>query len=162
MCIQRGIEYFPSIEPSHDVVTDGLNWPFEQPFGNKLMVACDVCYYPITFEEHIVDEIKNERNIPFGIVIPIGKFFNRVVVIDENNSVPWRTFVYCPNCALLLSFLTPYRSMLSEQNFRKISEYKSIGEQVVILWTSTLYRGPELEAYSQFTRMANGQREIVV
>lgn len=155
MCLKRDIEYYSSTESPDIFQNINLDWPLEQVTDTRLIVACNICFYPITFEEHIVDEIKNENNITFGVVIPIKKLFRWVGVFCENPLEQWRTEVFCPNCGLILSFINPYRHNLTGENFSKIYRYINFGEQIVILWFYPLFRGSDAEAYSRFTQINN-------
>lgn len=152
MQLKREIEYHSSTE-TIDFSIDSLEWPLDKESDSKLIIACDICYYPITFEEHILDEIRNENGISFGIVIPITKLFRKVGILFEDPLNQWRTEVFCPNCGLILSFLSPHRNNLSVASFTKIIQYINFDEQIVILWTYPLYRGSEVEAYNRFRQV---------
>lgn len=156
MCLSRDIEYYSSSESITENIE--LNWPLGQENNDKLIVACNICFYPITFEEFVVDEIKNENNISFGLIIPLSRLFSRITVYNENPLEQWCTEIYCPNCGIILSFLSLHRYGLSETDFRKIYNYISFGEQIVILWTYPLYRGSAIEAYSRY-RIMNEMNE---
>lgn len=153
MQLKRDIEYYSSTETIDNFENFDLDWPLEKDSNRKLIVACNICFYPITFEEHVIDEIRNENNISFGVVIPIKKLFKRIGIFHDNPLEQWHTEVYCSNCGIVLSFLNAHRNGLSEANFEKITNYTSFGEQIVILWTYPLYRGSEMEAYSRFKQM---------
>lgn len=153
MQLKREIEYQSSTETTNCSVLFYLDWPLDKNSNQKLIVACDTCYYPITFEEHVLDEIRDENNISFGIVIPFRSLFKRVGILLEDPLDQWRTEVFCPNCGVILSFLSPHRSNLSVANFTKIVQYMSFDEQIVILWTYPLFRGSEVEAYNRFTQL---------
>lgn len=150
MCLKNNVEYYSSNESINNLQNLELNWPIKGENQHKTVVACNICYYPITFEEHIVDEIRNENNISFGIVIPILKLFKKVKIRGDNPLEQWRTEIYCPNCGTFLSFLGIYRNYLTESNFIKIKHYTSVGEQIIILWTYPLYRGATKEAKTRF------------
>lgn len=147
MCLEREIKYYSSNE---SINVDNLEWPIEGEFISKLIVACNICFYPITFEEHIVDEIRDEHNVSFAVVVPKSLLFSRTNIFTNNPLEQWRTEVYCPNCGIILSFLSPFRNKLTEENFLKIFNYISFGEQIVILWIHTLFRGSETEAFIRF------------
>lgn len=153
MCLKRDIEYYSSSESIDIFENIDLEWPFEQVTGTKLIVACNCCFYPITFEEHIVDEIRDENNVTFGIVIPIKKLFKKVGIYLDNPLDEWQTRVFCPNCGVFLSFVNPYRHDLNEVKFAKIYNYVGLDEQIVILWTYPLFRGSEVEAYNRFKQI---------
>lgn len=93
MCLNREIEYFSSNESINEI---DLNWPFEETLLNRLILACDICFYPISLEENIVDELRSEENITFGLVIPIIKLFSKVKINNENLLDQWKTRVYQP------------------------------------------------------------------
>lgn len=150
MCLQRDTEYYSSSE-SIDILD--LEWPIHQVNDSRLIIACNTCFYPITFEEHVVDEIRNENNIALGIVIPIHMLFRKVGISFENPLEQWKTEVYCPNCGIVLSIVNQDHSHLSDTSFEKISNYKSFGEQIVILWIYPLYRGSSKFAYSRYTEI---------
>lgn len=153
MQLKREIEYYSSTEIINNIDDFDLDWLLRKLFNRKLIVACNICFYPITFEKHVVDEIRNENNISFGIVIPIKKLFKGIRIIHDNPLEQWQTEVYCANCGIILSFLDAHRNGLIETNFAKIINYTSFGEQIVILWTFPLYRGSGAEAYSRFKQM---------
>lgn len=147
MCLKQDVEYYSSNEKINDLPTE---WPIRSENCSKIIVACQICHYPITFEEHIVNEIKNDSNMPFGIVVPMKKLFRKVVTFGDNPLEQWRTEVYCPFCGTILSFLSTYRNHFSEANFMKIQQYINIDEQVVILWIHSLSRGLQSEVKSRF------------
>lgn len=147
MCLNQDVEYYSSNESINDLPTE---WPIRSKNCPRLIVACNICYYPITFEEHVVHEIKNEYNITFGIVIPLNKLFRRVGTFGNNPLEQWRTEVYCPNCGTILSFLSIYRNYLTESNFAKIKHCINLDEQIIILWTTPLFRGSTAEAKFRF------------
>lgn len=148
MCLGREVKYYSSNESINE--NNYLEWPINGEFNSRLIVACNICFFPITFEEHVVDEIRDENRISFAVVIPKSLLFNRTNVFVNNPSEQWRTEVYCPNCGIILSFLSPFRNDLNEENFLKVFNYTSFGEQIVILWTYSLFRGSETEAFMRF------------
>lgn len=148
MCLGREIKYYSSNESLNE--NNDLEWPLTNGFFSKLVVACNTCFYPITFEEHIVHEIRDENNISFGIVVPKKLLFSRTSIFIDKPLEQWRTEVYCPNCSVILSFLSPNRNRVSYDNFSKILNYISFGEPIVILWTRPLFRGSEMEAFVRF------------
>lgn len=150
MCLNRDVEYYSSNESLSDSQTLQLEWPFKHKNCPELIIACSTCYYPITFEEHIIHEIRNEIDISFGIVIPLSKLFRGVKIFGDNPLVQWRTEVYCPNCGIILSFLSAYGNYFTESNFAKIKYYINLDEQIVILWSNSLYRGSVIEARFRF------------
>lgn len=150
MYLYHDIEYYSSNESINSIQNRDLEWPLRGKNCSKLIVACNICYYPITFEEHVVDEIRDENNISFGVVIPMRKLFKKIAISGENPLVQWRTEVYCPNCGTILSFLGTYRNYLTVVNFAKIQYYINFDEQIVFLWTYPLYRGSAIEAKSRF------------
>lgn len=153
MCLKRDTEYYSSTESINEHDDLNLEWPLGNESTSRLIVACNICSYPITYEEHIVDEIRNENNISFGIVIPKGKLFRKVGIFCDNSLEQWRTEVYCPNCGIILSFLSPHRNCSTVANFTKIIRYSNLSEQIVILWTYPLFRGSYMEAKSRFTQL---------
>lgn len=154
MCMKREVEYYSSSESIDTFQDIELEWPFEEVSNDKLIISCYSCYYPITYEEHIIDEIRDEHNISFALVIPIRKLFKKVGVRLQMPLDEWQTRVFCPNCGLYLSFINPFRHNLNEEKFAKIYNYVGLNEQVVILWTYALYRGSEAEAYSCFKQLS--------
>lgn len=150
MQLRRDIEYRSSYETLSCLEDIHMEWPLTEQNKNKLIVACNTCFYPITFEEHVLHEIRNENNISFGIVIPIKQLFKKVGVIEEDLLDQWRTEVFCPNCGLILSFLSPHRNKISLTNFAKIIQQINFDEQIVILWTHPLFRGSAKRAYNLF------------
>lgn len=60
MQLKREVEYHSSTDTIDRFKDFYLEWPLDTESNNKLIVACDSCFYPITFEEHIVDEIRND------------------------------------------------------------------------------------------------------
>lgn len=150
MCFKQTVEYHSSSESINHLQDLNLEWPIKGKNCSNLIVACNFCYYPITFEENVIAEIRNDINISFGIVIPIRKIFKKVTISDDNPIEQWRTEVYCPNCGIILSFLSIYRYYLTETNFAKIKHCVNVDEQIVILWTYPLYRGSAIEAKSCF------------
>lgn len=153
MQLKKDIEYYSSSETINYFEDSDLEWPLIKGSNRKLIVACDICYYPITFEEHVIDEIRNENNISFAIVIPIKKLFKKVGICCDDPLEQWQTEVYCPNCGIVLSFLNSHQNDLSVTNFAKITNYTCFDVQIVILWTHPLFRGSEAEAYSRFKQM---------
>lgn len=149
----QDIEYYSSTEVTDILDMTDLQWPFEQIMDTKLIVACDICYYPITFEEHVIDEIRDENNVSFGLVIPIRKLFKNVGIFSDNPLDEWQTRVFCSNCGLILSFLNPHRHRISVSNFEKVIGYVGLDEQVVILWKTPLFRGSEMEACCRFMQI---------
>lgn len=153
MCLNHDVEYNSSNESINNLQNRDLDWPIKGKNQHKLIVACNICYYPITFEEHIVDEIRNENNSSFGIVIPMVKLFKKVKIFGDNPLESWRTEIYCPNCGIILSFLDAHKNYLAESNFEKIQHYINFGEQIVILWIYPLYRGAAIEAKTRFEQI---------
>lgn len=153
MCLKQNVEYHSSNESINQLQDQNLEWPIKEKNCSNLIIACNFCYYPIAFEESVIDEIRNEINISFGIVIPIRKLFKEVYISDENFIDQWRTEVYCPNCGTILSFLGIYRYYLTETNFAKLERCKNHDEQIVILRTYPLYRGSAIEARSCFEQI---------
>lgn len=146
MCLNRDIEYHSSSDALNLIHDIDLEWPIQN--GSKLIVACNFCFYPITFEEHVTDEIRDENNISFGIVIPMNKLFRKIIIFHDDPLEQWKTGIVCPSCYTVLSFIT--RSNLSELNFEKVSNYTSYGEQIVILDLPQTYRGSSEEAKKRF------------
>lgn len=156
MCLKRDIEHHSSFEPINNLDDNfTLDWPLEQVNSLKLIIACNICYYPITLEKFVLKEIENENNISFGIILPIRKLFSNIGIHNENLVEQWKTVIFCPNCATILSFLNPQLNNLSERNFEKISSYINHDEQIAILQTYPLYRGSSVEAYLRYRRMTN-------
>lgn len=147
MCLFQDVEYYSSNESLNNLPN---NWPIKSENCSKLIVACNICYYPITFEEHVIHEIRNEYNISFGIVIPLSKLFKKVGIFGGNPLEQWRTEVYCPNCGTILSFLSNYRNYITESNFAKVKHCINLDEQIVILWTTPLFRGSATEVKFHF------------
>lgn len=152
MCLTQDIKYYSSSE-SIDDPNNNLEWPLGQITGSKLVIGCKYCSYPISFEEHVLEELRNENNIAFGIVIPIKKLFSKTTIYCNNPLQQWKTQVFCPNCGLSLSFLSPRQNNLSETNFAKVSHYTGHDEQIVMLWTYSIFRGSSEEAYQRFTQI---------
>lgn len=154
MCQKRKIIYFSSNESneSNDEGFD-LKWPLEKGSNAKLIVACGICFYPVAFEENVISEIRDENNISFGIVIPMGKLFSRIGLRVDNPLQQWRSEVYCPKCGIILSFLSPQINHLTYRGFSKVYFYTNFDEQIVILWTYPLYRGSEAYAFYRFEQM---------
>lgn len=150
MQLKRDIEYRSSQESLDCLGESPMEWPLDAQYRNKLVVACNTCFYPITFEEHILCEIRDENNIPFGIVILMKRLFKKVGVFADNQINQWRTEVFCPNCGLILSFLSPHRNEISLTNFAKIIHFGNSDEEFVILWTRPLFRGSASRAYNCF------------
>lgn len=77
--MKQNIEYHTYIhETNHKFNDIKLNWPFEQLENNKCIVAYNQCLYPISLEEHLIEELRNENNVIFATVIPIQKLFKKV------------------------------------------------------------------------------------
>lgn len=152
MQLKQEIEYKSSCGTFNCLEDIHMEWPLDVQHKNKLIVACTTCFYPITFEEHILRDIRDENNISFGIVIPFKTLFQKIGILEENLLNQWRTEVFCPNCGLILSFLSPHRNKISLSNFAKIIHFDNSDEQIVILWTDTLYRGSSLNAYNRFVQ----------
>lgn len=150
MQLKREIQYKSSFEAINCLEDIHLEWPLDIQHKNKLIVACNTCFYPITLEEHILQDIRDENNISFGIVIPIKTLFEKIGILEENPINQWRTEVFCPNCGLILSFLSPHRNQISLSNFAKIIHFDNFDEQIVILWTYPLFRGSASEAHNRF------------
>lgn len=148
MCLSRDIKYHSSSDSINEF--ENIEWPLEPEYNDRLIVACNFCFFPITFEEYVVDEIRNENNISFGLIILLEKLFGEISVFNENPLEQWRTEIYCPNCCIILSFLSQHKRGLSETDFEKISRYSSFGEQIIILWTYPLFRGSVEEGYSRY------------
>lgn len=156
MCLERDIEYFSSSESIDNFQNEiNLQWPIEynRVNGFKLIVACNICFYPITFEENVVDEIRTENNISFGLVILIAKLFRKVNILQNNPLDQWETQVFCPKCGIILSFTNQFINNINERNFAKVIHYTSHGEQIVILQSYLLFRGSSEEAHSRFIQM---------
>lgn len=156
MCLKWNIEHLfssKSINNSNDNID--LNWPLGQVNNLRLIIACNICYYPISLEKFVLKEIRDERNISFGIVLPIKKLFNGIGIHNENFDAQWKTIIFCPNCATVLSFLNSRLNNLSEANFEKISSYIEHDDQIAILQTLPLYRGSSIEAFSRFQQINN-------
>lgn len=156
MCLKQSIELFSSSE-SIDNLNDNivLDWTLEQVFSLRLIIACNLCFYPISLEQFVLREIRDENNISFGIIIPMQKLFSTIEIYNENCIEQWKTEIFCPNCGTLLSFLGPQFHNLNETNFEKISSCIEHDEQIVILQTNLLYRGSGIEALSRFRHINN-------
>lgn len=150
MCLKQDVEYYSSNKKINDLPTE---WPIRGKNRSKLVVACNNCFYPITFEEHIIHEIKNDINISLGIVIPLKKLFRKVGIFGDNPLDQWRTEAYCLNCGTILSFLSTYRHHLTDTNFEKIKHYINLDEKIIILWTTPLFRGSAIEAKNRFEQV---------
>lgn len=148
MCFKEKIEYYTYSKSNENFHGIQLNWPWSKIGHNSDIIACDECFYPITFEKHIIDELKDENNISFAFVIPINKLFKKVGVRLESTRNEWQTRVFCPNCGLILSFFNPCG--LSIENFSKIWNYNGSRNEVVIIQTSLLFRGSEDLAFYRF------------
>lgn len=153
MQLKREIEYHSSSETIDCFENFHLEWPFNEESNRKFVITCDICFYPITFAENILDEIKDENNIPFGFVVPIKKLFKKVGILSEDPIEQWRTEVFCPSCGLILSFLSPHRNKITLTNFTKLIQYINFDDQIVILWKTTLYRDTVAEAHNHFIQM---------
>lgn len=150
MCLKQDVEYYSSNESINDSPAE---WPIKSKNCPSLVVACNMCYYPITFEKHVIQEIRDENNISFGIVIPLNKLFKKVGIFGDNPLDQWRTEVYCPNCGTILSFLSNYRNCITESNFARVKHYINLDEQIIILWTIPLFRGSATEAKFRFEQV---------
>lgn len=127
-----------------------LYCPTEQKTTSKLFIKCNNCKIPITFEKHVMEDIKNENNIPFGIVIGIKKLFKTVEIMIDNPWDTWQTHVSCFNCGSALSFLYPKTNGLSDSDFYKLCNYKNKRERSVILCTKTLVRNSDSTEFTPF------------
>lgn len=131
MCLKWNSEYFSLQEIDenlYDIVA--LEWPLGQVDIDRLILACNVCYYPIAYEEVILRKILNEHNISFGFVVPIRYLFDTIVIQNENPIEQWKTEVSCPNCGLILSFLSPHLNDLSTEDSEKITSYDDLFNQI--------------------------------
>lgn len=154
MCIKQGVEYFSLTESENDLNEDShLEWPLNLPNNSKLIIACSICFYPITYEQNILEEIRNENNISFGYIVPIRKLFKKIKIYNENLSDQWETIVCCPDCGVILSFTSPQNNNLTINNFEKITLHKNLDDQIVILWSYLLFRGSSEEAKSRFIQI---------
>lgn len=153
MCLNRDIDYLQSSESIDYVYEIDIDWPIQQVNGSRLIIACNFCFYPITFEEHVLDEIRDENNITFGIVVQMSKLFRGMKLYYDDPLEQWRTGIICPNCHVILTFVSANRSNTSESNFEKVKNYNSFAEQIVILRSSLLYRGSSEEAHTQFSNI---------
>lgn len=154
MCLNRNIEYLSSSDSINNLNNNiTLEWPLGQV--NRLIIACNFCFYPITLEQFILRDIRNESNISFGIIIPIRKLFSKIGIYNEHFVEQWKTVIFCPNCGIILSFLNPQLNHLSETDFGKVSSHIEYDEQIAILHTYSLYRGSSIEAFSRFQQMNN-------
>lgn len=149
MCLKRDIEYYSSSESINFFNGIDVDWPLEQIQSCRKIVACNFCYYPLSFDEHVVDKIKNEYNNTFGLVIPMNKLFQKVVIKNDDPLEQWRSVVYCYVCCSILSFSDPNSNNTSEADFQKITQYKSTGEQIIILDAYNLFRGSSELAQAQ-------------
>lgn len=157
MCLPQDsdvIEYYSPNDTTHVFESMPLEWPFKRAVDTKLIIACDECYFPITFEEHVIDEIRDENNISFGVVIVLTNLFKKVGVAFDNPWDAWQTCVYCKNCGQTLSHIYPRTNGLSTESFYKLCRYNPRNERVVILWTNVLFRGSESAAHELF-KMTN-------
>lgn len=154
MCLYRNIEHVSSIQPIYDPNEEfNLEWPLNQSYGPRLIIACNTCYYPISYEENILSEIRNGNNISFAYVIPIIKLFRRVGIYGENFTDQWKTIIFCTNCGIVLSFINPQMNSLNMENFNKITDFKNYNEQICILWFYPLFRGSSEEAFIRFSQI---------
>lgn len=155
MCQMRNFEDFSSSETVDNLYEDDielLEWPLEQVDNIGLIIACNVCYYPISLEEFVSEKIRDENNITSAIMLPIHKLINRSSIYNENLIEQWKTVIFCPNCAVMQSFLNPELNNISETNFEKIIAVQT-DDQIVILQTCLLYRGSGAEAFSRYQQI---------
>lgn len=129
-----------------------MEWPLKNT-TYSLIVACNTCFYPITYEKHIINEIRNENNISIGIIVPIKNLLEKINIFYNDAFQLWKTEIYCPNCESSLSFTGSHKNDLTEKIFEKIMEFNSPNKQNVILQTHSLYRGSEIEAHFRFKQM---------
>lgn len=141
MQLKRITKYQSSINIINRFESHKLDWSLNAQHDNRLIITCNSCAYPISFEEFILDEIRDENNISFGIIIPIEKLFEKVKILKEDPFDQWRTEVLCPNCGKILSFVNPRKNKITVSNFTEVTEYRKFDEPIVILWTFPLYRG---------------------
>lgn len=152
MQIRRHIQNYPITKSNYEPGKSYLDWPFDEIPGNRLIVACNICFYPITLEKYIINEIRDTSNISFGIITPTINLLNEFELYHFDSLEQWRTRVFCPNCGIILSFVNPIWNCQTDENFAKIRNYTN-NKDIVILWTFALYRGSNREAYSCFEQM---------
>lgn len=151
MCLKRDTKYSSSNESIGELNEEiNLEWPFEQVTDARHIVACSICFYPITYEEHINDKIKSENDETFALVIPITKLFSGISAFRENFLEQWKTQIYCSNCGMLLSFLSPEINNTTENNFEKVMEYVNYGPQIVILSSYLIFQDSYNGIYTRF------------
>lgn len=150
MYLIQDVEYYSSNETINDLPTE---WPIKTNNCPKQVLACNICFYPIAFEKHMIHEIRSENNISFAIVIPIRKLFKKVGIIGKNYFEQWRNTVYCLSCGTILSFMSTYGNPLTPANVIKMQQLTNIDDEIVILWSRALFRGSAIEAKSRFEQI---------
>lgn len=146
------VEYRSSNESIDLLDEPNLEWPLNKRYRNKDVVACRNCFYPITFEEHILHTLRNDYDIAVGIIIPTKRLFKKVSILEKDLINQWRTEVACSNCASILSFPNTYENIIIRKNYTKIKQFsKSVG-QIVVLRTLSLVIDKVPKIYNHFRR----------
>lgn len=125
-------------------VQERNEWPLPANLSDQL-VACHVCFYPVTLDIHIADHIRDYDDYTFGVIVPIRKLLRNIVIHDDNPVEQWKTTASCPQCATRLTFSNLTENEISIRDFGKVLEFRSVGEQVVLLSCSVLYFEPAQE-----------------
>lgn len=121
---------------------------------NDFIYGCARCYYPIFYEKDIVEEIRSVNNAPIGFALsPINLFFG-VDYCNEDPIEQWRTKVYCPDCGLVLSYITDLLDPRIPIDFMmNVFTYQNMDEQHVILIPPLLRRGTVNDLRTLFSQM---------
>lgn len=152
MRLKQEVEYRSSNENINYLDEIYLEWPLDKQYKKKTVVACINCFYPITFEEHILHTFRNEHGTAIGLVVSINRLFKKVSVLEEDLINQWRTEVACSNCGRILSFLNTHKNNNFRRNFTEITQCGNFAEQIVILRTFPLAIDKASKIYNYFLR----------
>lgn len=142
MCLDQNIEYFSSNVPINFGETN-LEWPIHLR-SNITIIACDLCLYPVTLQNNIIDTITNESNEIIAIIIPITKLFSKNTIINENFLNQWKTTISCLNCSTIQTYTNYHLNRLTTNDAQKIISYTKFGPQITI-FNPELLRQDSLE-----------------
>lgn len=136
--VKKGIKFLESKKSKGGQQTKP-EWPIPDGY-NKPLICCLCCRYPIALNEDTLDTLY-ETNGDYGeeldtlaIVIPMARLLRHVHYVDDDPVNQWRTKIECPHCANVISVTEGPQPLVRDRDMQKIYKYKSIGEQIVILW----------------------------
>lgn len=130
MCLPKHIEYLSS-NITINFGEHNFEWPLDLTAETPIL-ACNICLYPMTLAENILDEILSEDNKPLALILPINKLLSIHSILNENFQDQWKTTITCLNCGTIKTYTNYHLNLLSNTESAKILTYFNFGPQIAI------------------------------